>query len=230
MKSLLPRIFVAIVILALLAWIGFLLFFGIIPPIPVEYSAINWNGIIPGVSTSKDVKGILGSPDNVENRENLVIYKYPALDGWKYVEVWLESEKQDGELLVLGIDREMRQSLSDLSVKPIRLIEIIHQYGRPEKVTWADGCRSRALIWGKKGLIVNADANTLLKSWDEFTVDRILITIPMNTRRLIFYPWPWRSGIGIMNFNNCTEPTFSPSDNLPEDPYDWEHMPTSIKP
>lgn len=217
---------VAILALAIiLTWIFFLFFFGIIPPVQTE-PALTWNGITPGRSTSDDVIVAFGNPISIENRENYVVYKYPPFEGWESVEVWLENQEQDNQLIVLGIYLDQPAFVDGKTLNPVYLMEIIQQYGLPEKVTWAGWCRTRAVIWGKKGLMVNADANIRHRTWDEYTVGSILIAKPMSTRRFMFFPWPWGFSLDIMNYNPCKGPAYSPPDNLPEDPYDWDHMPT----
>lgn len=186
---------------------------------------IVWHGIAPGKTEIAEAIELWGVPTDVEMRENsFVVYEYRDHKewGWDLLELWIKGNVV--EAILLGGP--------DMTKWPVMpepyLIDFVLEYGRPEKVTWAGLCRERILIWAHNGIAVSTDANTYLHTWETFAIADMLIFKPMSIQQFLSADWPTSPYIGKLFYetNPCAEDNPNGPDPFPEDPYDWDHMPT----
>ncbi len=203
--------------------------------VPRLSEPLSWYGITPGRTTLSESLDLLGEPSKIEIRDKYLVHYYndKTLWGWEVVELW--SLVEDKKFIIESIYLFFPNYSTSLgeSTHFSHLIDLVLVFGRPEKVTWSSGCRTRTLTWPMKGVMVVADANVKLKDWSEIGVGEMVISYPMGVREFLktARQWPWPMGAGIVDENMCasTEDNTRFPDRYPEDPYDWEHMPTPTK-
>lgn len=193
-----------------------------------------WHGIVPGWTRLPIAFIILGKPDETINQGGYQIHRYikrEQLDNWKEIQLW--SDRKGWNSVVRAIYRSSqvydRKLMSDIGqenmAKDIELLsEIVIKYGRAEKVTWSNVC-GRYLIWPEKGISVAAEHLSLRRYGWDVLVNSILLFSPMSLDEYLATDWPWLGyGAEISSYRTCAEGD-SP-DPFPEDPYDWEQIPT----
>lgn len=209
---------------AVLLCIGFLLwYYEIVPSVVVSKTSPSWHNIIAGQTALDEALVALGVPDGVEARFGNEVYHYDNRQnlGWQRIELWIE--QRGNQRIVLGILRDW--PFEDAEIQS--LDQLVIMYGQPDKVTWANYCGARYLIWARHGVAALASGSVRRFEWNELHVLNILIFKPMGVRRFLKSTWPWpQYGAGFANENICVQPYTDAPDTLPEDPYDWEHMPT----
>ena len=197
-------------------------------PLILSKSPIIWKGITPGETAIEKAVELWGVPTSTEMRENsFMAYEYRNHKewGWDLVELWAKDEVI--EVILLGGPDMTKWPV----VREPYLIDFVLDYGKPEKVTWTGLCRERIIIWAHNGVAVYTDANTYLHNWETFGISETLFFKPMSIQKFINADWP-ENYIGqsllFYETNPCTEGNPNGPDPFPEDPYDWEHMPTPI--
>jgi hypothetical protein len=189
-----------------------------------------WEGITPGFTTGQGATELLGRPSQVEERIGYQIYRYAPRRGWNYqlVEVWLEERNE--ELIVSAIFRTHPLNVELIMDADVgTLDELVVEYGRPHLVKWGSFCRVRYLFWPNQGILAEANASVSIFDWNELRLEQVLIFEPMSLDQVIDKPWPWPSDyiyMGWTDHNPCTREVTDAPDTLPEDPYNWENMPT----
>ena len=134
--------------------------------------------------------------------------------------------KHDGfNPTVFGILRnfpylEKGQSLADINT----LEQLVLLYGRPQKTSWTFFRTTRYLVWAQDGIATMVDADIRYRSWDKFLVGNVLIFESMSLDQFLQTQWPYKGWEDHNLYIDGDAP-----DTLPEDPYDWEHMPTPIQ-
>lgn len=204
--------------------IGFFLwYYEIFPPIAVSKTASSWHDITVGQTALDEALVALGMSDSVEVRNDNQIYRYDNRQnlGWQRIELWIE--QRSNQRVVFGILRDLPLENAEIQ----SLEQLVIMYGQPDKVTWANYCEARYLIWAHQGVAALASGGVRQFEWNELHVLNILIFKPMGVRQFLKSTWPWpQYGAGFANENTCVQPYTDAPDTLPEDPYDWEHMPT----
>jgi hypothetical protein len=201
----------------------FLWYFEIFPS-PRLSAAPSWNGIIPGQTTLGQAYAILGKPDRtvLGDQYGVDIYQKREELGWEYVELWYEH--RENAAIIVGVFRAIAYPIGG---KVPTLDEIVIQYGRPEEVSWSNSCRSRFLLWASEGIASVAYAEVDLFDWNELHIGSILLFEPMSTRQ--FMRMKWSLPLFASQYADHNTCIGDAPDTLPEDPYDWAHMPTPSK-
>lgn len=183
-----------------------------------------WRRIIPGETTAQQALCILGIPDEEDTRDDYQILRYINHQewGWQIVEIW-SSRDSNGKVVGIFLKDSFLTSETGTSLNTL-----VSQFGRPNKVTWSMIPLMRFLIWSDEGIAVLADANITDYSRGEFEVVYILYFEPMELETFLQnaheLPWPYIGSFSEVNL--FTFQTTDAPDILPEDPYDWERIPT----
>jgi hypothetical protein len=186
--------------------------------VPVSLSQPpSWNGVTLGDEIEiQAIKQMFGNSTSEEQRHeySILIYDNKNEWSWERTEIWIKESQ------VLGV------YLRYPNPKPT-LEDLVIQFGKPDKVTWAFGRHMRYVIWAKDGLAVEAYANTRKVSWDGFSVLEMLYFVPtdINTFLDTYHPFP-KYPSGFAKFNLYSPGKSDIPDTLPEDPFDWSTMPT----
>lgn len=142
----------------------------LVPDEAPSRGGIQWRGLRVGESTYEDVRNVLTEAGQVKyfwsiHAGNLTFYNEGGpFSDWQIVEVCFA----DGKLAAMSISgaAEFHKTLSMLILK----------YGRPDRVTWANGYGDRSLLWAEKGLLA------------EVTV--VLVNKPTAYKVILFSPVP----------------------------------------
>lgn len=173
-------------------------------------SVNSWNDITPGSTKNDEVRSIMGDY-YASDRGDYLIY----VDNFNHdTEIWMRNDMVEAVLL------------SGRHTKSLSIEKILKDYGKPEKVTWAD-CRRRAFVWAKQGVVVFV---TFYNEWsneitglENIDVLSILYFEPMATGKFLRTAWPWpRGGINISKVNPCKSPNSHAPDTFPRDPFSWD--------
>ena len=190
----------------------------------------SWRGITPGQTTLEEAETLLGAPDFTEKRQGYQVYGYEgrAELGWHNVELWAaEREGQEVLIGVLRVDQYLDEGTDRYSLADIQNLEqLVTPYGRPEQVTWSNYCQARHLVWAQNGIASTVDSHADPPEWSNFFVQAVLIFEPMSVRQFMRTRWPWPQYGPVWSHQNPCDET-DVLDALPEDPYDWEHVPSS---
>lgn len=199
------------------------------PPLGV---APSWQGVVLGETRAQALITLWGEPDHIEERGDYRVYSYGSrqIGGWQRIELWTETADPNQTIVAMlrtypetQLVNGRVRSLADLST----LDQVVLLYGQPEEVTWGVFCLERYLMWPRQGVAVGAYAYVTQFSWEELGVSEVLLFEPMNLRAFLNTEWPWPTyGVGWAGHNLCTNTTTDAPDRFPEDPYDWEYMPT----
>jgi hypothetical protein len=189
-----------------------------------------WRGIQPGRTTLEEALDILGPADKVGVRGEYDYYRYVEREdpGWERVELWVQEQR--GENMVVGILRDRRYEEGISRVEDFRTLEeLVLQYGRPDDVKWTVQSHMRYLIWARQGISTSVLATQdRIDEWDKLWVFDIVLFEPMSLRKYLGTAFPlWDDIFEGWIPENMYAPGLSDApDRLPEDPYDWAHMPT----
>ena len=195
---------------------------------------ITWKKVTPGNTTMSEVLALYGNPDEIKSNGNLInlIYKkHPSFKPRNSVHILIATRK--GEKIVVAIfANQLSWGFPPQPYLPpddyVNLEQVLLLYGKPAKVTWASYTLKRYLLWPEYGIAVIADPMyTKTLTWDEIELDGIIIFEPMNLRKFICSSNRWAS-LSHFIFPGFKKPIEIPDmrDIYPEDPYDWERLPT----
>jgi hypothetical protein len=206
---------------------------GLISP-PPQTTPLTWKKITPGVTTLEEVTAIYGSPTRTITKNgliNLIYTDYPEFTPRTKMEILISKRLGKNvvvavfdHILYLQIPVDRNLYLNDF----VYLEQVVLAFGKPEKTTWSHNNLQRYLMWPEKGIAVIAEPRySTSVEWNDLRVDGVLVFKPMNMRKFLCSSLDW----------SILSPFISPSSTLPpqipdlrdiypEDPYDWEHMPT----
>jgi hypothetical protein len=188
-----------------------------------------WRSITPGQTTEDELLTQLGQPDSQLLRGTYQVYRYAdrkELGGWHVVEIWINSQIVFAIFLDEPFQNEDFQYVSDTPSLEV----LVRKYGRPDYVVWTLISDTRYLVWGRDGIAAMVDSDINHRNWENLRVHEMLVFVPQNTWyfMLLQSSWPWpRTGGGITSHNLAPIGSSDHPDVLPQDPYDWTHMPRS---
>jgi hypothetical protein len=196
---------------------------------PQRSGAPTWHGIIPGKTTTIQVIDKLGLPDEYEYNDECVQLYYSGrnIEGWREFAIFLAG--MDANDLVVGIylffpTLERTRNHAEL-IRSQNLGQFISKYGKPEKVIFSSFAYSRFLIWATDGIMIEAAAQTPLLDFNMLYVSTIFMFEPQETD-MFLANIPCSSLIDLSELPGYTFASDRNRDPLPEDPCDWDHMPT----
>ncbi|KAF0107995.1 MAG: hypothetical protein FD146_1293 [Anaerolineaceae bacterium] len=215
-----------------------------------DSGAPTWNGITPGETTLAQLILRMGFPDKVQRQDSCISFFYSGvfysgddisieyIEGWGTIEVFLTA--RNGNIVVVSLLRSNPQlgpnfrSMADVT----NLQQLVLEYGKPDKVTWSSSSTFRYLIWARKGVAATAAYMGRLGDWDDSVVVKILLFEPTDIQQLLVndaeihlgfmqnYPCVSLMDATMLPWNQPPPAPPDAGDMFPEDPYDWEHMPT----
>ncbi len=189
-----------------------------------------WRGIQPGRTTLEEALDILGPAGKTGVRGEYGYYRYVEHEdfGWKIVELWVQ--EQHSENIVVGILRYRRYEAGMSGPDDYQTLgQLVLRYGRPDDVKWTIFSHMRYLIWAREGISARVLAfQDSIDEWDKLLVFDIVLFEPMSLKEYLRTAFPlWDDIFTGWVSNNMYAPGLSDApDRLPEDPYDWAHMPT----
>ena len=187
-----------------------------------------FHGIVLGYTTVRRAINLLGEPDLIEDRGSFTVYRYgdrADLSEWVIVELWVDDLEKDSTVDAVYLFGEVIAGMAKADIAETNTLEqLILTLGRPNKVTWNNSC-GRFLVWGSKGVAAAVNHFAYLHSGWNIRVNSLLFFEPMLDDQFVQEAWPWaEKGVQLWHQQTCIEGD-SP-DPYPEDPFDWEHMPT----
>jgi hypothetical protein len=205
-------------------------YFGLIPPM-VQNQPPTWHGITPSLTTVNEAKSILGEPNGslrIGPYQYLNYYDREEL-GWNSIELWSRTRRGRDIIVALLLYNPFPWNKPEEWESPT-LAELVYDFGKPDRVTWSYSKYDRYLIWAQKGIAaaIYASNTVLCYDCDEIKATEYQLFEPMSLNQFLLMKFVWYpfGGVGWAPRN-----LFINSDapyTRPENPYDWEHMPTPI--
>jgi len=188
------------------------------------YNAPSWRDITPGISTQTEVVNILGLPNKTEERGGFLIYTYQDYQnlGWKWVEIWFESQSLEVVGILLTIPGEANSETN------MQLMNLAQAYGKPNFISWSTLRYERFFAWTDRGIAIEASISSWpqLSSFDLSTVTttNTFLFEPQPGLRFTRFKWPWPAGAGWNSENMYQSGTTDAPDLYPKDPIDWHKV------
>jgi hypothetical protein len=212
-------------------------------------NAQTWNGITPGETTLAQALAKLGPRKEFQSRDGCIRLSYlidpfapEYIKGWGEINILLKPLA--GNFVVVLIHR------TDLQITPPNNPYLLEEGDlkfwamanrRPDKVTWSRLRHFRVLIWARQGMAITAFSTNPQTSWNDQILAKAVVEIilfePIDLQQLLkpdlgngeefTVAYPCASLLDVRSLPSNTKPPSSViKDPFPQDPYDWENLPT----